>query len=309
MTSHRSSIRLLVTLMPLLGLAACASSEPQRLAQYTQRPPVPRNIPVQTPVVDFPVSETMPEFGSSEDQKIGNPYVIAGRTYVPMRDDSYDAVGVSSWYGPNFHGRPTSNGEIFDQNALTAAHTTLPLPSLIEVTNLGNGRRIVLRLNDRGPFADDRILDVSRAAARELGFLGAGLADVRVRYLGPADAQDRAAPSRVFTADDIADDPIAARVMAEATPSGAGADRPVETISAEMQLGLQAGSFSQRSNAEAMRRRVSTAGTSWIEDASVNGRRVYRVIMGPWTSRRDANQARRELARLGIRDARIVTLR
>jgi rare lipoprotein A len=123
---------------------------------------------------------------SSSHQKVGEPYTISGRRYVPQREDSYDEVGTGSWYGPNFHGRPTANGEIFDQNLLTAAHTTLPIPSVVEVTNLENGRSIIVRLNDRGPFVDDRIIDLSRAAATQLGYQSRGLAQVRVRYLGPA---------------------------------------------------------------------------------------------------------------------------
>jgi rare lipoprotein A len=119
-------------------------------------------------------------------QKLGKPYKIAGRWYHPKHDPSYDERGIASWYGPNFHGKLTANGEIFDMNRLTAAHTTLPLPSLVRVTNLENGRQTVLRVNDRGPFAGNRIIDLSRAAAEELGTLHAGLGKVRVQYLGPA---------------------------------------------------------------------------------------------------------------------------
>lgn len=118
--------------------------------------------------------------------KVGKPYKINGRWYRPAVDTAYDQTGVASWYGDDFHGRPTANGEIFNMREMTAAHTTLPLPSLVEVTNLENGRQAVVRVNDRGPFAKNRIIDLSRAAARRLGFEKQGLAKVRVRYLSPA---------------------------------------------------------------------------------------------------------------------------
>ena len=119
--------------------------------------------------------------------KVGNPYTIDGRRYyTPKVDKNYRRVGTASWYGPKFHGRLTANGEIFDRKLLTAAHKTLPLPTLVRVENLENGKRLVVRVNDRGPFVDDRIIDLSEAAARELGFRRKGLAKVRVTYLSEA---------------------------------------------------------------------------------------------------------------------------
>jgi len=114
------------------------------------------------------------------------PYVVRGVRYVPREDPHYKEVGMASWYGPQHQGRRTADGEVFDMNEPSAAHRTLPLPSMVEVKNLDNGRTIKVRVNDRGPFNQDRIIDLSRAAAEELGFVGKGLARVRVRYLGPA---------------------------------------------------------------------------------------------------------------------------
>jgi rare lipoprotein A len=111
---------------------------------------------------------------------VGQPYQIAGTWYYPKEDWSYDETGIASWYGEQFQGRSTADGEIFDLKSLTAAHRTLPLPVVVRVTNLGNGRSLKLRVNDRGPFADDRIIDVSRHAARLLGFERSGVAKVRV---------------------------------------------------------------------------------------------------------------------------------
>jgi rare lipoprotein A len=110
-------------------------------------------------------------------------------------------TGLASWYGDPFHGRQTASGEIFDQNRLTAAHPTWPLRSLARVTRLETGQSVLVRINDRGPFVDGRIIDLSRAAAEELGFIGDGLAQVRVESLGPADPRDRAARSRIVTRD------------------------------------------------------------------------------------------------------------
>jgi rare lipoprotein A len=118
--------------------------------------------------------------------RIGAPYSIGGRTYVPGEDPRYRAEGLASWYGDDFHGRQTANGEIYDMNSMSAAHTTLPMPSHVRVTNLSNNRSVIVRINDRGPYHSDRIIDVSVKAAILLGFYGSGLAPVRVEYVGAA---------------------------------------------------------------------------------------------------------------------------
>ncbi|WP_051213769.1 septal ring lytic transglycosylase RlpA family protein [Maritalea myrionectae] len=118
--------------------------------------------------------------------QVGKPYKVAGRWYRPQEDPNYDSVGRASWYGPNFHGRLTANGEIFDQNHLSAAHPTLPLPSYVRVTNLDNGRSVVVRVNDRGPFAHGREIDLSSRTADVLDFKNQGTAKVRVQYVGRA---------------------------------------------------------------------------------------------------------------------------
>lgn len=129
-------------------------------------------------------------------QKVGKRYTIMGRSYTPKHDPDYNKTGEASWYGPGFHGKPTANGETFDKHATTAAHKTLPLNSMVRVTNLDNGRSVTVRLNDRGPFIGDRIIDMSEAGAKALGYTDRGIANVRVRYLGPANpsAGQRALP-------------------------------------------------------------------------------------------------------------------
>ena len=156
-------MRRLLAAAALCALAACASTDAPRT----------RDLPTPNP-----------------HEKVGARYKIKGRWYQPRHQPDYDARGVASWYGPKFHGKLTANGELFDMNRLTAAHKTLPLPSLVAVTNLQNGREVVLRVNDRGPFAGDRIIDLSRAAAETLGTRRAGLGQVRVRYLGPAPMEE-----------------------------------------------------------------------------------------------------------------------
>jgi rare lipoprotein A len=118
--------------------------------------------------------------------RVGQPYTINGQTYYPSDNPSYRSEGIASWYGPDFHGRLTANGEIFDMHGISAAHPTMPLPSYARVTNLDNGRSIIVRVNDRGPYARNRIIDVSIGAANALGFYGDGLAHVRVEYAGRA---------------------------------------------------------------------------------------------------------------------------
>ncbi|MGY6645583.1 MAG: septal ring lytic transglycosylase RlpA family protein [Salinarimonas sp.] len=119
-------------------------------------------------------------------EMVGRSYTIAGRTYTPRRDENYSNRGLASWYGPGFHGRQTANGEVFDQHAISAAHTTMPLPSYARVTNLENNRSLIVRVNDRGPFHGNRIIDVSKTVAEALDFRQDGVGRVQVDYVGPA---------------------------------------------------------------------------------------------------------------------------
>jgi rare lipoprotein A len=133
-------------------------------------------------VVDF--NEPVPKGGGT--YRVGKPYVVAGRTYVPEEDPNYRAEGLASWYGDAFHGRLTANGEVFDMTSLTAAHPTLPLPSYARVTNLANGKSVIVRVNDRGPYHGNRLIDVSNTAAKLLEFRDNGIGRVRVEYVGRA---------------------------------------------------------------------------------------------------------------------------
>lgn len=158
--------------------------------------------------------------------KVGNPYQINGVWYYPKEDPNYDETGIGSWYGEQFHGRATANGEVFDLNEVTAAHPTLPMPSLVRVTNLENGRSIVVRVNDRGPYANGRVIDLSRRSAQLLGYERQGTAKVRVQYLGPAQLAD-GSPAVAQRRDDGDKPPVVASprgaVQAEALPPPPGA--------------------------------------------------------------------------------------
>jgi rare lipoprotein A len=155
--------------------------------------------------------------------KLGAPYQIGGRWYYPSYDPAYAAVGVASWYGQAFHGRRTANGEVFDRNKVSAAHPTLPLPSIVRVTNLANHRQLELRVNDRGPFVGDRVIDLSQAAARALGFERRGTTEVRVEFVRLADAEG--------TPPEPSSPPLASpRVVRAATAQEGQADAPRQPV-------------------------------------------------------------------------------
>ncbi|VIO74137.1 septal ring lytic transglycosylase RlpA family protein [Bradyrhizobium ivorense] len=166
-----------VAVATCLVLANCASSN-----KFASRVD-PRYGVSSSPRV-VALGDPVPKGGGT--YRIGKPYVVAGRTYVPEEDVNYRADGIASWYGNDFHGRLTANGEVFDMSSLTAAHPTLPMPSYARVTNLSNGRSLVVRVNDRGPYHGNRLIDVSNKAAELLEFKGNGVARVRVEYVGRA---------------------------------------------------------------------------------------------------------------------------
>jgi rare lipoprotein A len=165
------------TLAACLALANCASS-----GKFASRVDPRYGVSSSPRVVAF--GEPVPKGGGT--YRVGKPYTVAGRVYVPEEDASYREEGMASWYGDDFHGRLTANGEVFDMASLTAAHPTLPMPCYARVTNLGNGKSLIVRVNDRGPYHGNRLIDVSNKAAELLEFKGNGVARVRVEYVGRA---------------------------------------------------------------------------------------------------------------------------
>ncbi len=236
--------------------------------------------------------------GAARPRAYNRPYQVRGRWYSPQEQPGYDAVGIASWYSYESPSRTTSDGEPLDARLATAAHRTLPIPSYLDVTNLDNGRRVRVRLNDRGPFAAGRILDVSRAAAEQLGFLAQGTARVRVRYAGPAPPLDGSAMTLARTQPRLS----AAR-WEDPAPAGSGMDAASR---ADARFGVQAAAFSDLDHAERAAARLAGAGPAVVRQLDQHGLRLYRVLVGPLTDETAAAFARDRVARLGFPDAHIV---
>lgn len=264
-----------------------------------------------------------------ERERVGPPYEANGRWYVPTPEPGYEQIGQASWYGPTFHGQRTASGEVFDQEALTAAHPTLPIPSLVQVTNLENGKEVIVRVNDRGPFVGDRLIDMSRGAANALGFEQAGQARVHVRYLGPAprrvnaDGADMAQPASPPPAPAVTEsassegpasllppetavEPVAPQAPSIQMVSYSPAPQPASP-SMDGAYFVQIGAYSDLLNAHRVRDAVNGAGPVTVDIRQTASGELFRVRVGPWASRGEADAARRTLSDLGYSDAVIAT--
>lgn len=224
--------------------------------------------------------------------KIGRPYEVFGVTYFPADDRDYDERGIASWYGPTFHAKATANGETYNQEDLTAAHKTLPMPSWVEVTNLDNGRSLVVRINDRGPFVEGRIIDLSRRSAELLGVERPGLARVRVKRVFPDGDWARGAPVLV-SAPAPAPRPLpsAAPIIASAAVAG-----PAETRF------IQVAALSDEGRARAL---ASVLGDYGPAAATPSGTGLWRVRIGPLDGAR-ATDLLGDVRAAGYTDARLV---
>ena len=252
--------------------------------------------------------------------KVGDPYEIAGIWYYPKENPDYRKTGIASWYGKPFHGRATANGEVYDMNAITAAHKTLPLPTYVRVTNLENGRALTVRVNDRGPFVHGRIIDLSRRGAQLLGFEKNGVARVRVEAVPSPDEVEIAA--KPVTPDSARFAVKAAPVVAVQTaqlppPKGVSEAPPPETPKPQVngtevkelkptRLYVQAGAFSFLENAERLRDRLSDLADASVTPAQVDGRDLYRVRVGPIANLEKADATLEKLIDNGHIDARII---
>lgn len=239
--------------------------------------------------------------------KVGNPYQINGVWYYPKEDPNYDETGIGSWYGEQFHGKQTANGEIFDMNEVTAAHPTLPMPSLVRVTNLENGRSIVVRMNDRGPYANNRIIDLSRRSAQLLGYERQGTAKVRVQYIGPAPLGGEAAPTMVASRGTGGDERPAAAprggVSAEALPPPPGAKgrsaevaKPAEGQPSPMQI--LAAQRPQGSTAAAPAEAATDLKQQKVEVGPARGGQIY-VQVGAFTLHENAHKLAAQMSLIG----------
>jgi rare lipoprotein A len=241
-----------------------------------------------------PVASTGPKGGGV--YKVGSPYQVAGRWYVPRAVDSYDATGIASWYGPAFHGRRTANGEIYDMHALSAGHPTLPLPSLAYVTNLSNGRTVLVRINDRGPYVKDRIIDLSKRAATELAFDGHGTARVRVTYAGPAPLDgNESAELRHLAAQSWYQPNVATRAAPEWATGTIAKPEPV----AQAVVEPVSDSTPQWSVATYRRQLLEAAGKSDSGRTSLGGPQRSRLVIGPLNSLAEAERMRHQVEDIG----------
>jgi rare lipoprotein A len=264
--------------------------------------------------------------------KIGRPYQIGGVWYYPSEDYSYDETGIASWYGPDFHGKYTANGEVFDQNEVTAAHRTLPMPCFVRVTNLENGRSVVVRVNDRGPFAHNRIIDLSRRAAQLLGMEQQGTAQVRVEIMAEESkelalrlkAKDgtevAAAPREVVAAETLpppgsrdAAKPIQRAAPPPPRPAAATPDarqletQPVKVVPVKAtQMYIQAGAFSHFDNANRMSAALSGFGKATITQVVTKAGTLFRVRLGPLADVDAADAMLEKVIGSGYPEAKIV---
>ena len=240
----------------------------------------------------------------------GNPpfYEVFGkRYYVMASSDGWVERGTASWYGPGFHAASTSLGERYDMYAMTAAHKTLPIPCYAEVTNLRNGRKVVVRINDRGPFVGGRIIDLSYTAAAKLDMLTAGTAPVEVRVISPGGGAGSAVPPTVPASPPPPVMPTAAVMPPPPAPAVTVIDAPAAR--APDAMFIQAGVFADHENA---RRRVESLLAAGIELASLdemprNDRTLHRVRVGPFSDVEEFDLNLKRLRELGINDARLLT--
>lgn len=233
--------------------------------------------------------------------KIGNPYQIFGKWYYPKEDYDYKEVGVSSWYGADFHAKATANGEKYDMNTMTAAHRTLPLPSIVKVTNLENGKTAILRVNDRGPFAKNRIIDISKKGAQELGFHLQGTTKVKVEVM---EKESRALKAALLggTPEPKLKENNKIELVQRAAPI-----KPVQTIVETPKNGkyfVQVGAFNNRQGAENLRQQLSGFGSVSISEANIGGGTFYRVRLGPYNTEKTANQNLDNVRDFGIYNAK-----
>ncbi len=248
--------------------------------------------------------------------KYGNPpfYDVNGHRYYTMTNsEGYVERGVASWYGPGFHGKRTSSGEPYDMNGMTAAHTTLPLPTYLYVINLSNKRAAVLRVNDRGPFEKNRLIDLSYAGAKRLGLDKPGTALVEIHALDPAAPATWPSGATALVAaarGEGSGTQVAAATTT--TPTAAPAprpDRPVTKADAKPPtIYVQVGAFADRTNAERLRRRLASAMSMTVSISTVQATQqtLYRVRLGPLDSVESADRLMDPLNQLGIHEPRII---
>lgn len=259
--------------------------------------------------------------------KVGNPYTVMGQSYTPREDYNYSETGTASWYGDDFHNKRTANGETYNMNAITAAHRTLPLPSIVRVTNLENGKSIIARVNDRGPYVKNRIIDVSQKGAELLGYKNKGTAKVKVEIMAAeskalkeamlsdtntsktyAAAMNRANNATAATAPKYEISQNATRqplnYTAEISSAASQSNHAYNTAQAGSYF-VQVGAFSDYDKAKQMAESMSRFGNVSIYEAYLS-KNVYRVRLGAYQSRDEAMQILDRVLDYGHADVTIV---
>ena len=282
---YRSSVATAAALLPLLAVAACAPFPTTPGGQAG------RSVDVSK------VPDAMP--GDETPSRYGNPasYTVLGKTYtLAPACKGYHDRGVASWYGSQFHGERTSDGETYDMYTMTAANKVVPIPCYARVTNLQNGKSVVVKINDRGPFVDNRLIDLSYAAASRLDMLGSGTALVDVQAVTAGEAPTAAAVAPPTPPPVTTPSPALATVAAAALPT------------AEPRMYLQVGAYAARSNAEAAVQKLAVNGVTqaFILPVSDAGRTLYKVRIGPVADVAGIDQLGARLAALGYPDAEII---
>jgi rare lipoprotein A len=317
--SRPTTVRLAVSLILIFGLAAaltaCGSGNGEKLGE--------RVVPFGQPV---------PKGGGV--YRLGSAYQVDGVWYQPKEDQAYDRVGTASWYGELFHGRRTANGEIYDMDRLSAAHPTLPLPVYARVTNLQNGRSIIVRINDRGPYANDRIIDLSRRSAELLGYRDKGTAQVRVQFLARAPLNGDDSYERRYLANQRwmtyaakdRQDPVSVGSLPKQAIAAKNSDLKTETRqpktavrndappvkSAEIaaatgRILIQAGSFKNKDNADKARSQLAAIAPVDVTSIAVGADTYFRVRIGPFSTDADAQSALGRANEAGYSGAKIVS--
>ncbi len=281
----------ILAILLCLGMSGCAES------QYFS------HVAKSVPGGSFETGRNSPQQGTF---KVGKPYNVMGQTYVPTETYSYEETGIASWYGPGFHGSRTASGETFDTNELSAAHRTLQMPSFVRVTNLENGRSIIVRVNDRGPFAKNRVMDVSSRAADLLQMKGKGTARVKLQLLSEesravAEAAKRGVDTRgtALALNETGQLPDYLAVHKNESgvvyPDQQVAQVPVVPTG----IFVQFGAFTNPDNANRLKDQIAGLGNSFVVEADVGGQHFYRVRIGPLQSVETADQLHKQVTAQG----------
>jgi rare lipoprotein A len=303
----------IVAALCIVALAGCSSHKQAKLDPFAGK---------GSP--HFAGNGPMPKGGGKVH--VGSPYQVAGRWFTPREQPGYDKTGTASWYGEAFHQRKTSNGEWFNMNDLTAAHATLPLPSYAKVTNLANGRSLIVRINDRGPFVDTRIMDLSKASATALGYKEQGMTQVRVQWIGMAPLNDNG--QNLLAMNNALGQGAAMGQLKQVASAGGDAGfsqyasvapaQPVVMASTAPRLPqahvanmlvVQVASFADQSNAIAAKSMLDGVVRVQVTEAQTNSGYVYRLQTYPMDNEAEAMKVLSDVQSIGFFDARLVVTR